>query len=160
MEQKVLTGIALGSNLGDRETLLHDAVTELSLLGTEVQVASLHETDPVGCPAGSPKFLNTVMVMQYQGDLFDLLLKTQRLEEQAGRSNKGEMVRNAPRPLDLDILFYGQQVLNHHQLTLPHPRMMDRLFVLEPLAELLPDFRPYPDRPSVAECVEALKNSE
>ncbi|MEM6886142.1 MAG: 2-amino-4-hydroxy-6-hydroxymethyldihydropteridine diphosphokinase, partial [Verrucomicrobiota bacterium] len=97
--------------------------------------------------------------MEYQGDLYDLLLKTQGLEEQAGRENKTEQIRNAPRPLDLDILFYGQQQLNHHQLILPHPRMMVRLFVLEPLAELVPDYRPYPDQPTIAERVEELKQT-
>lgn len=158
MEQGILTGIALGSNLGNRQQQLEHAISELSRLGTDVRVAGIVETAPVDCPKGSPAFLNTVLVMIYRGDLFELFLKTQQLEIEAGRQWKERDVRNAPRPLDLDILFYGQQVLNHHQLVLPHPRMMDRLFVLEPLQELLPDFCPHPDRPSVSERVKELRN--
>jgi len=158
MSDGSLVGIGLGSNLGDRQAHLTSAIAELSCLGSDIRLASFLETEPVDCPEASPGFLNTVMLMEYQGDLFDLLLMTQQLEKGAGRESKADQVKNAPRPLDLDILFYGQQLLNHHQLILPHPRMMDRLFVLEPLAELIPNFRPYPDRPTISERVKELKS--
>jgi 2-amino-4-hydroxy-6-hydroxymethyldihydropteridine diphosphokinase len=155
----MLIGIGLGSNLGDRQQYLHHAIGELEKLGSHLRVASFYETDPVDCPPGAATFINTVVLMEYRGDLLALLYSLQNLEQLAGRMDESIRQKNAPRPLDLDILFCDDQVRADPELILPHPRMMDRLFVLEPLAELVPDFHPYPDRPSVAERVEELKQA-
>ncbi len=150
-------GVAIGSNQGKREKYIATAVERLRDLDPKLQLATVIETAPEACPAGSPAFLNTVAVLEYQGDLQMLLEYLQELEQVAGRQGPRKRVKNAPRTLDLDILFAGDTVIDQPGLHIPHPRMMDRLFVLEPLAELLPDLKPFVDRPSVSERVKELK---
>lgn len=147
----MLTGISIGSNLGIRENLLNGAIAYIRKVGTEVRVASFIETEPVACPPGSPLFLNTALVFNYSGDLIELLDYCQALEQAVGREAEWTRDRNAPRPLDLDLLFCDQFQIQTPRLTLPHPRMMERRFVLEPLAELVPNFCPFPGGPTVLE---------
>lgn len=139
-----LVFIALGSNLtsryGDpRENILHalERLTELS--SQPLAVSSLWQTDPLECPPDSPVFVNAVAALDAYPELdpVTLLHKLQRFEEECGRHRSGI---NTPRPLDLDILAYGRQCLESEILTLPHPRAMQRQFVLQPLAEIAPDF--------------------
>jgi len=134
-------GIALGSNLGDRAAEIEAGFAFLQTLSA----AALHrspviETAPVDCPPGSAAFLNAVAEIQVdpaQLSPHDLLARLQAFETQRGRPRKHG--RYTPRPLDLDILYYGERVLETPELTLPHPRLAERLFVLQPLAELRPD---------------------
>ena len=130
--------LSLGSNLGDREAQLRQAIRELS--AGEVQVvraSSLYETEPVGLP-GQPWFLNAVV--EAATDLFPLQLldRTQEIEIRMGRRRT---VRQGPRPIDIDILLYGNFRIQSERLIVPHPRMVERRFVLEPLAELAPELR-------------------
>jgi 2-amino-4-hydroxy-6-hydroxymethyldihydropteridine diphosphokinase len=135
-------GIALGSNLGDRLGILRAAAAALEPLhvGPGPMLRSpVHETDPVDCPPGSPPFLNAVVEIVTPIDPLDLLDRLAAIEAAAGRPS--DRARNAPRPLDLDLLYVGDATRRSPRLDLPHPRLHERRFVLEPLAAIRPDFR-------------------
>lgn len=132
--------LGLGGNLGDREKVLRDAIRELPSIGDVVAVSSLYETDPVGY-LNQPAFLNACVVLQTELSPESLLDLLKEMEARAGRV---ESFRNAPRPLDIDILLYvdngGEHVvMESERLTIPHPRMHERGFVLVPLGEIAPD---------------------
>ena len=128
--------IGLGANLGDREASLRAAVAALHALpGTRVQrVSALYRSAPVA--AGGPDYFNAVAELTTTLAPRPLLHALQAIELAAGRERP---YRNAPRTLDLDILLYGNQCIATPQLTVPHPRMHERAFVLLPLAELAPE---------------------
>ncbi len=139
---EVLATVALGANLGDRAGALDRALERLGALpGTRLVARSRwHETEPVGGPPGQPRFLNGVVRLATALGPAELLAELQRLEREAGRARERE-VRHGPRMLDLDLLYYGDLALREPGLELPHPRAEERLFVLEPLAEIAPDER-------------------
>ena len=128
--------LGLGSNLGPRLNLLKTAVGELaSLPQTEVlSLSSLYETEPVGVK-DQPWFLNLVLVLHTAIPPEELLHRLKGIEGQMGREGGR---RWGPRPIDLDILLYGDLILDSPRLVIPHPRMHQRSFVLLPLAELAP----------------------
>ena len=133
-----LVYIALGGNLGDRRANLDRAVELLSLdPAVEVlAVSSLRETDPVGYE-DQPRFLNGAVAAETAlspRELLDLLLAVER---ELGRERTGP--RHGPRTVDLDLLLYGDELVDEPGLTVPHPRLDERRFVLEPLAELDPE---------------------
>jgi 2-amino-4-hydroxy-6-hydroxymethyldihydropteridine diphosphokinase len=132
--------IALGSNLGDsRQTVLR-AMERLQEFSDEpLRKSSLLETTPVDCPPGSPNFVNAIVGLIPRRDETpeSLLVKLQKLEAEFGRTPK--KILNEARPLDLDIIAFGNEVRTTPQLTLPHPRAHLRQFVLQPLAEIAPD---------------------
>ena len=127
--------LGLGSNLGDREGHLQYALIGLSRIGTVLARAPLIETDPVDCPGGGV-FLNTCICLESSLEPSLLLSAAMRIERQRGRNRTK---RNEPRVLDIDILLYGDLVLRESDLVIPHPRMHERGFVLEPLFEIAPD---------------------
>lgn len=131
-----LAAIALGSNLGDRERTIADAITSLRSLGTVQAVSSLVQTAPVGY-ADQPDFLNGAALLHTQLSSEDLLQALLRIELQHGRDRSHGIVKG-PRTLDLDLLLYDDVVVQTPELTLPHPEMHRRRFVLEPLAEIAP----------------------
>jgi 2-amino-4-hydroxy-6-hydroxymethyldihydropteridine diphosphokinase len=129
--------VALGSNLGDREAHLAFAIARLRQHLTDFRVSTFHETDPVGV-AAQPRFLNaaaTGATTLSAGELLDLLLS---IERQRGRERPRS---GAPRTLDLDLILYGDDVIEEPGLRVPHPRFRERAFVLRPLAEIAPDWR-------------------
>jgi 2-amino-4-hydroxy-6-hydroxymethyldihydropteridine diphosphokinase len=127
--------VGLGANLGDARATLNQAVAALAgLPGTRVVAASsLYRTAPVD--AQGPDFINAVVELVTALEPPALLAALQGIEQQHGRKRP---YRNAPRTLDLDLLLYGQRIVATPALTLPHPRMHQRAFVLQPLAELAP----------------------
>ncbi len=130
--------LSLGSNLGDRMEYLSRAIAELGAGGLHVKrVSSIYETEPVG-PQSQPWFLN--VVVEAETDLFptQLLGRLQAIELRLGRRRLAEP---GPRTIDIDILFYGTFRIQSDRLTVPHPRLEQRRFVLEPLFELAPDLR-------------------
>lgn len=132
------TGIALGSNLGDRLDNLRRAKELLSSISTgPVLVAPVYLTKPVNCPPGSPDFLNTVVEISYDGTPEELLARTQEFQRRLGRTEPTE--RNAPRVIDIDLLYSGGETVSTDTLELPHPRIPLRQFVLRPLADIRPD---------------------
>jgi len=132
--------IGLGSNLGDREGMLRTAL--LAIARTEgvelVATSSLRETEPAGGPPGQGRYLNAVAAVETELPAGELLRRLQGIERQLGRIRDE---RWGPRTIDLDILLYGETVMETPELTLPHPLMHERRFVLEPLAEIAPDVR-------------------
>ena len=133
--------IALGSNLGDSRQIFARALARLQEFSDATLLqSSFLETAPVDCPPGSPNFLNAVIgLVPRAGETPESLhAKLQKLEKESGRQPK--KVANEPRPLDLDLIAFGGEVRNSSQLTLPHPRAHLRKFVLQPLAEIAPDF--------------------
>ena len=133
-----LAFIALGSNLGDRRGTLEGAVAALSSTSGVVvrKVSSFHETEPVGGPPGQGLFLNAAAVLETSLDPFGLLQVLREIEERFGRTRT---VRWGERTLDLDLLLFDDRVVDTPELTVPHPRLTERRFVLEPLAEVAPD---------------------
>lgn len=128
--------IGLGANLGDAAAALRSALSALAALpGTRLEnVSSLYRSAPLD--AGGPDYLNAVAHIRTELPPHDLLAALQAIEHAAGRQRP---YRNAPRTLDLDILLYGEEHITSDQLTVPHPRMHERAFVLLPLAELAPE---------------------
>ncbi|MBN8756388.1 MULTISPECIES: 2-amino-4-hydroxy-6-hydroxymethyldihydropteridine diphosphokinase [Variovorax] len=128
--------VAIGANLGDAEAAVKAAMDALGALQrTQVTArSSLYRSAPVD--ATGPDFINAVVALRTGLDAEQLLIAMQRLEAQAGRERP---FPNAPRTLDLDLLMHGNSVINTPTLTLPHPRMRERAFVLKPLAEIAPD---------------------
>ena len=131
-----LAYVGLGANLGERETALRSALAAIGRLpGTRVtRVSPLYGSAPVD--AGGPDYLNAVAELTTTLAPQALLEALQTIERGAGRERP---YRNAPRTLDLDILWFGGQVIDSPALTVPHPRMAERAFVLRPLADLAPD---------------------
>jgi len=127
--------IGLGANLGDARAALRSAVQAMAALpGTRLlRVSSLYRSAPVD--AGGPDYLNAVAELDTTLAPLELLHALQRIEQAAGRERP---YRNAPRTLDLDVLLYGSQSIATPTLTVPHPRLWERAFVLLPLAELRP----------------------
>jgi 2-amino-4-hydroxy-6-hydroxymethyldihydropteridine diphosphokinase len=128
--------IGLGSNVGDRETMIAEAVDRLGQLG-QVRVSTIRETDPVGLTE-QPKFLNAVAAVETDLDAGELLGRLLEIERDLGRERSSEQ-RWGPRTIDLDLLLYGDDVIGEPGLTVPHPRLAERRFALEPLAELDPE---------------------
>ncbi len=129
--------IALGANLGDRESTLARAV-EMLRKRTNVHVlavSSFIDTAPVGGPAGQPRYLNGAAVLATSLTPRELLNVLLEMECELGR-DRSSHERNMPRVVDLDVLLYDDVIVNETGLELPHPRLYERLFVLEPLCEI------------------------
>ena len=140
--------VGLGANLENPVQQVSQAVTELDGIDRTrlLAASSLYRSDPVGY-ADQPHFINAVAKLQTRLSPHELLDALHVIENRHGRRRS---VRNAPRTLDLDLLIYGVLVLQEEGLTLPHPRMHERAFVLMPLAELAPDAR-VPGRGPIAQ---------
>ncbi len=134
------TGVALGSNLGDRLGNLRaarNAILALPNVKPPVLSSAIYETEPVGCEPGAEKFLNAVVELDYKGDPARLLEQLIRIEEALGR--KRDHSKNISRAIDIDLLYCGDCSIENQRLQLPHPRMHLRKFVLQPLADVRPD---------------------
>ena len=150
--------VALGSNLGDREGTIREAIRLLvAATGARARVSRLFETDPVGY-LDQPRFLNGVVELDGElGSPHALLATCLDVEARLGRERS---VVNGPRTLDLDLLLVGDERIRDERLTLPHPRMHERAFVLVPLAELAPDLRHPVLGGTVTELLERLPDTK
>ena len=128
--------LGLGSNLGDRMGSLTMALERLSQRATIREISSVYETEPLGFKE-QPLFLNVVVAATTELGPFELLRFIKQIESDLGRKAS---FRNAPRPIDIDILFYGELVTQTPELTIPHPGVAERAFVLVPLVEIAPEF--------------------
>jgi 2-amino-4-hydroxy-6-hydroxymethyldihydropteridine diphosphokinase len=151
--------LGLGSNLNNPETQLNQAVEGLSKHPQieHLKRSAWHVSSPMHCPEGSPDFLNGVVMLETTLSPKALQAFCQCLEAQAGRHPLGTRLLNAPRPLDVDILFYGDLILQTADLVIPHPRLQDRAFVLEPMLELAPAWEHPILKHSIRELYMALK---
>ena len=127
--------LGLGSNLGERQHNLSRAVELLSPQVHVERISSLYETEPVGY-LEQPRFLNAVLRATTPLSPLELLAQAKEVEKKLGRIHS---FRNGPRPIDIDILFYGKKIINSPELTIPHPRLEERTFMLIPLAEIAPN---------------------
>ena len=155
---KKICALALGSNLGDSGAVFQKVCLLLQENGFNVQsVAPVIITEPVDCPPGTPDFANSALIGSYAGSPEELLVLTQSIEQQLGRP--ADHGFHTPRTCDIDIIIFGSKVMQTPRLTLPHPRSQARMFVLEPLNRIAPDWI-FPDSGrSVAEVYLSLKNS-
>jgi 2-amino-4-hydroxy-6-hydroxymethyldihydropteridine diphosphokinase len=145
--------LGLGSNEGDRIRQLERALERLKRLIRFERISSIYETQPVGV-RDQPWFLNLVCVGHTRLQPFDLLEFVHEVENELGRVRSED--RFGPRTIDIDILAYEGRVLERHDLVLPHPRMTERRFVLEPLAEVAPEWRHPVEGKTAAELLDGL----
>jgi 2-amino-4-hydroxy-6-hydroxymethyldihydropteridine diphosphokinase len=133
-----LAYIALGSNLGDSLSIMCEAAQSLAHLGEVKARSSLYETEPVGGPKGQANYLNAVIALETTLSAEALLKALLNIETQFGRERR---IRWDARTLDLDLLSFDSVVIASKHLILPHPQILERVFVLVPLLEIAPDWR-------------------
>jgi len=128
--------LGIGSNLGDRLKTIKSAVKKINTLKDTkvIKLSKIIETDPVGGPVGQPKFLNAALKISTVLPPRKLLKELKNIEKNLGRK---QSVRFGPRAIDLDILFYGNEIINYSNLKIPHPRIFERDFVIKPLLEVI-----------------------
>lgn len=148
--------LGLGSNQGDRDALLRDALRSLAPVVDVTQVSSVYDTAPMHV-RDQPRFHNIIAAGTTRLDPVALLREAKRIEAALGR---GPGPRYGPRPIDVDILLYDDTVLDTPELTIPHPRMAERGFVLEPLAEVAPNLAHPMLGVTIAELVRRLGPSD
>ncbi|MBI4235714.1 2-amino-4-hydroxy-6-hydroxymethyldihydropteridine diphosphokinase [Candidatus Peregrinibacteria bacterium] len=127
--------LSLGSNLGDRQKNLENALTEIAQFAKISKQSKYYETDPVGYK-NQGKFYNIALEIETELSPLELIFKTQEIEHKMGRKRG---TKNGPREIDIDILLYNDEAYNHEHLQIPHRSMHERQFVLEPLNEIAPD---------------------
>jgi 2-amino-4-hydroxy-6-hydroxymethyldihydropteridine diphosphokinase len=148
--------LSLGSNLGDRKANLTEAIRRLGTLGRVLKSSSLYETEPVDLTS-QPWFLNCVVVVETAKMPRQLLKAILSLERSMGRRR---LQKKGPRNIDIDILLFGNSVVDTAELVIPHPAMHSRRFVLQPLAEIAPDLRHPILKRSVRELLDELPPSQ
>jgi 2-amino-4-hydroxy-6-hydroxymethyldihydropteridine diphosphokinase len=148
--------LALGSNLGDRKANLQTAIESLSSVARLLDASPIYETPPWGY-LNQPDFLNQVIQVETDLSPSDLLVYLKELETRLGRT---ATVRYGPRMIDVDILFYDDLILDEPGLTIPHPRMQGRAFVLVPLADLAPDMLHPLEGKTIAALLQQVDRSE
>jgi 2-amino-4-hydroxy-6-hydroxymethyldihydropteridine diphosphokinase len=144
--------VALGSNLGDRDTNLHEAAARIDRLLTNLRLSGFIETDPVGVGV-QPNFLNAALTGFTRLGPRALLEALLAIEREGGRERP---FPGAPRTIDLDLILHGDAVIDEPGLTVPHPRFRERRFVLAPLAEVAPDMVDPVTGKTVADLLEGL----
>ncbi|WP_298526936.1 2-amino-4-hydroxy-6-hydroxymethyldihydropteridine diphosphokinase [uncultured Porphyromonas sp.] len=146
--------LSLGSNEGDREMLLRAAIDAIDLLiGPVDGISPFIETEPWGFESKHP-FLNIALSVETDLPAMDVLDRTQEIERQLGRQRKSVAGQYEDRPIDIDLLCYDDLVLSTERLTLPHPLLQERLFVLDPLAEIAPQFL----HPTLGKTIQTLRD--
>jgi len=151
--QAVKIAIALGSNLGDREAHLAFGLSALPGFITNLKQSSWYDTAPFGVSPDQPRYLNGVVTGETDLSARELLERLRAIEHAAGRTRSAAM---APRTLDLDLILFGDKKIEEPGLAVPHPRFRERLFVLEPLAELAPEWLDPATGQSVKQLLSAL----
>jgi 2-amino-4-hydroxy-6-hydroxymethyldihydropteridine diphosphokinase len=149
----VTVAVAIGSNLGDRVSHVTFARGRLERILTSLRLSSLHQTEPVGVPSGQPAFLNAAAVGETALSARELLQTLLAIERERGRERP---FSGAPRTLDLDLILFGDCVIDEPGLLVPHPRFRDRPFVLGPLGEIAPQLRDPVTTKTVGELFAAL----
>jgi len=159
--KSVFAFVALGSNLGNSREIISQAMERLQKLSSQPLLkSSLWETTPVDCPPDSPPFLNAIVgLVPFPNETPESLLKKlQQLEKEFGRQPK--KILNEPRPLDLDLIAFGNEICASENLTLPHPRAHQRRFVLQPLSEIAPEFILPGQAKTVSQLLDLLQSDE
>jgi len=147
-----LVYLSLGSNVGDREAQLRDALARLGAAGRVVALSSVYETEPVEL-TGQPWFLNCAVALETEKSPEELMTAILDIEQEMGRRR---VLRKGPRSIDIDILLFGGTIMDSTELTIPHPAMHQRRFVLEPLAEIAPELQHPVLKKTIRELLDAL----
>ncbi len=154
-------GIALGSNLGNRLNHIktaRDMLRDLMPADAHYKQAPVYQSEPLNCPPNSPDFFNTVVEIDYIGLPHELLEYTQGIEFHLGRGIVYQI--NAPRIIDVDILYFGNETIQGGILTIPHPELTNRRFVLQPLADIRPNLILPRDTATISEHLQHLDSEE
>ena len=132
--------VAIGSNLGNRHECMLNAEAELLQLpeSTDFRFSSIYQSVPIGCDDKSPLYFNAVVQFKTNLDPYQLLVQLQKIENANDRKRS---YINAPRTLDLDVILFADHIISDPKLTVPHPRMQERFFVLTPLCQIATDIR-------------------
>lgn len=139
--KKTIVALSIGGNQKDTLDCFEGAILKMpKRIGEVKEISSLYISKAWGMKKGTPDFYNQVLLISSDLKPKKLLKKTQKLEKKLGRKSKSIDGRYVDRPIDIDILFYGNKIVNQTKLTIPHYLIQERRFVLEPLAELIPDF--------------------
>jgi 2-amino-4-hydroxy-6-hydroxymethyldihydropteridine diphosphokinase len=149
---RTLVYLSLGSNLGEREHHLRDAIARLETEGRMVSVSSFYETEPVEF-TDQAWFLNCAVALETTASPQQLIIAILNIERDMGRQR---IQKKGPRIIDIDILLFGDQIVDSPALTIPHPAMHHRRFVLEPLAEIAPEARHPGLKKTIRELLQAL----
>lgn len=146
--------IALGSNTGNRLALLEGACDLLADTFGALRLSQVYETEPVGCPEGSPAFLNACVEVETYLTAWEILHRCQEIEQKLGRERSG--IYGAPRTCDLDLICVGKMQIATPELTLPHPRAHQRAFVLYPIRDIDPQLILPGQTQTVSELIDKL----
>lgn len=148
--------LGLGSNIGNLEQNLLTAQKEIAKIGKIIKKSSLYKTEPVNYK-NQPDFLNLALVLSTELSAPDLILKLKEIERKMGRIKK---IDQGPRLIDIDILFYNNEIINQSDLRIPHPELSQRSFVLTPLNEIDRNFIDPRSKKTINELLKELKNHE
>jgi len=153
--EQITAYLSLGSNMGDRQQNLAKALDFLRQRLRAQKTSSVYDTEPAG-DTDQPRFLNMACEVQTRLAPEDLLTLVKGIESKLGRTGKS----GAPRPIDIDILLYGEEVIETPELTIPHPKIAERAFVLIPLAEIAPDVMHPTSSQTIKELLQGLKEGK
>ena len=130
--------LSVGTNLGNRENNISNCIDYLEKISEIKNISKIYETVPYKVQIEQSNFLNLALEINFFESAENLLIEINKIEKELGRVRSS--IRNEPREIDIDLIFFGNQIINKKDLVVPHPRFRERLFVLEPLNDLAPNF--------------------
>jgi 2-amino-4-hydroxy-6-hydroxymethyldihydropteridine diphosphokinase len=146
--------LSLGTNLGDRSKNLQTALEEIREIGTISKKSSIYQTEPEGFK-DQDQFLNQVLRLETELEAIELIVKLQEIEHRMGKNIE---FKDGPRLIDIDIIFFNDQIIDHPNLKIPHPRATERNFILTPMKEIAPKYQNPHNQKSIEELLNKLTN--